>query len=128
MSSEAEPTEREGEEGWGRRARLCVCVVGGSGSVTVSCGRGIPPTPGGAKVQEKRKKEQEIEKREQVCGEMGEKRRRNEGECCFDVKGDGRGVVGRAIGWKRKVKERGLNGSVGGEDEGKTRGRGDPRQ
>lgn len=44
------------------------------------------------------------------------------------MKGDGRVVFGRARGRERKVKERGLNGSAGGEDEGKTRGRGDPRQ
>lgn len=111
------------------QARAFVCVRGGGvGVCDCQLWERDPPPPGGAKVREKRKKEQEIEKREQVCGEMGGKRRRNEGECCFDVKGDGRVVVGRARGRKRKVKERGLNGSAGGEDEGKTRGRGDPRQ
>lgn len=127
MSSEAEPTEREGEEGWGRRSRLCVCVVGGSGSVTVSCGRGIPPREE-RRFGRKERKSKRLKKESRSVEKWGEKRRRNEGECCFDVKGDGRVVVGRARGRKRKVKERGLNGSVGQEDEGKTRGRGDPRQ
>lgn len=71
MSSEAEPTEREGEEGWGRRSHLCVCG-GGVGVCDCQLWERDPP-PGGAKVREKRKKEQEIEKREQVCGEMGGK-------------------------------------------------------
>lgn len=76
---------------------------------------------GGPKVREKRKKEQKIGKRVQVRGEMGGKRSRNEGECCFDVKGDRRVVVGRARGQERKVKERGLNGRAGGENERKRR-------
>lgn len=82
-------------------------------------GEGSPS--GGPKVREKRKKEQKIGKREQVCGEMGGKRRRNEGESCCDVKGDRRLVVGRARGQQRKVKERGLNERAGGEDERKSR-------
>lgn len=67
-------------------------------------GEGSPS--GGPKVGEKRKKEQKIGKREQVCGEMGGKRRRNAEECCFDVKGDRRVVVRRARGQERKVRER----------------------
>lgn len=82
---------------------------------------GVGSPSGGPKVREKRKKEQKIGKRARVCGEMGGKRRRNEGECCFDVKGDRRVVVGRARGQERKVKERGLNGRAGGEDERKSR-------
>lgn len=82
------------------------------GSVTVSYGRGIPL--GKTEGFGRKKKGQKLGKREQVGGEMGGKRRRNEGECCFDVKGDRRVVVGRARGQERKVKERGLNGSAGG--------------
>lgn len=51
----------------------------------------------------------------------GKKRRRNEKECCFDVKGDGRTVVRRARGRERKIKGKGVKGRVGGEDKRKSR-------
>lgn len=75
---------------------------------------------GGVKVQEKRKSKRvkKESKSTEICG--GKKRRRNGGECCFDVKGDGRAAVRRARG-REKNKEEGVMGKAGGEGKRKSR-------
>lgn len=87
--------------------------------MTVSYGRGIPlgRTKG---LGEKKERAKRVEKESRSAEKWGRKRRRNEGECCFDVKGDRRVVVEKARGQERKVKERGLNGREGGKDERKS--------
>lgn len=74
--------------------------VGGGGIGVCDCQLWERDPPGGVKVQENRKKEQKIEKKREQVGEGmgGKRRRRNERECCFDVKGDGQAVVRRAGG------------------------------
>lgn len=108
-------------------AFVCVCG-GGVGVCDCQLWERDPPPREERRFGRKERKSKRLKKESRSVEKWGGKRRRNEGECCFDVKGDGRVVVGKARGRKRKVKERGLNGSAGGEDEGKTRGRGDPRQ
>lgn len=89
--------------GMGGRRLEGVEWSGGGGIRVCDCQLWERDPLGGVKVQERRKKEQKSEKREQVSGEMeGREEKERGGECCFDVKGDGRAVVRRARGREEK--------------------------
>lgn len=95
---------------------------GASGSVTVSYGRGIPWEEWRFRRKERAKEWKKRASQQRYVEEK--KRRRNGGECCFDVKGDGRAAVRRARGRERKIKRKGW----WEKQEGKAKGRVDPRQ
>lgn len=82
-------------------------------------GEGSPGRSEGSGEEKERAKDSEKRARGEMLG--GKKWRRNERECCFDVKGDGRAVVSRARGRERKIKEKGVKGKAGGEDKRQSR-------